>query len=98
VIYTDILKKLRELHIPPIYYGGADEDQTLLAKLFFPDFSWIWYVIEFDGEDMCYGLVDREHLELGSFRLSELAESRGKLGLPLELDLNFEPTPLYEML
>ena len=36
--------------------------------------------------------------ELGYFRLSELQSIRGRLGLPVERDRFFKPTPLRELL
>jgi len=35
--------------------------------------------------------------EFGDFRLSELQAARGPLGLPIERDLYFEPTPLSKL-
>jgi hypothetical protein len=28
------------------------------VKFFYPDFSWTWYGIEFDGKDFFYGYVE----------------------------------------
>ena len=67
------------------------------VKFFTPDSSWTWYATEFDGEDLFYGLVIGHYKEFGSFSLSELRTVRGKLGLPIERDLYFEPTTLAEL-
>ena len=83
--------------LPPL---GATEGMSELVaevKFFYPDFGWTWYGIEFDGEDMFFGLVDGDVPELGYFRLSELLENRGKLGCAIERDLYFEPTPVYQL-
>ena len=72
-------------------------DALARVKFFYPDFSWTWYASEFDGEDMFFGLVDGDEAEFGYFSLSELLHTRGKLGLPLERDLYFQPTPLREL-
>lgn len=69
----------------------------VICKFFYPDFSWTWYAIEFDGDDLFFGLVAGFENELGYFRLSELQSNRGRLGLPIERDLWFEPTPLSEV-
>jgi hypothetical protein len=88
-----LLKKL-----PPL---GATEGQGMealaLVKFFYPDFSWTWYGVEFDGEDLFYGLVDGFDVELGYFSLKELQENRGKLGLPVERDQWFQPVTLREL-
>ena len=62
-----------------------------------PDFSWTWYAIEFDGDDIFFGFVDGFAKELGSFRLSELLENRGTFGLEIERDLHFTPKRLSEL-
>jgi len=81
---------------------GETESQGLEAlarvKLFTPDSSWTWYITEFDGEDLLFGLVDGLEAELGYFRLSELQAVRGALGLPIERDRFFEPRPVGEIL
>jgi len=77
---------------------SGQKDPVVQVKFFYPDFDWTWYAIEFDGEDTFYGLVDGLEKEFGSFRLSELMENRGKLGLEIERDLSFEPTPVSRLL
>jgi hypothetical protein len=42
-------------------------------------------------------LVDGFEKELGYFNLSELEEVTGPMGLPIERDLYFKPTPLEEI-
>ena len=74
--------------------AGQGMEALALVKLFTPDSSWTWYATEFDGEDIFFGLVDGLYLEFGTFTLSELQEARGKLGLPIERDKFFKPTPL----
>jgi hypothetical protein len=80
---------------------GATSEQGMealealaMVKFFTPDSSWTWYATEFDGEDTFFGLVDGLYLEFGTFSLTELQEVRGKLGLPVERDKFFKPTPL----
>ena len=91
-----LLKKL-----PPL--GATDEDKNplVICKFFYPDFSWTWYVIEYevreDGEEICFGLVDGWACESGYFSLSELKRNRGKWGCPLERDLSFQPCRLSEL-
>lgn len=68
-----------------------------IVKFFMPDGSWVWYATEFDGEDIFFGLVAGNFLELGYFSLKELQSVRGRLGLPVERDLYFTPTTLADL-
>jgi Protein of unknown function (DUF2958) len=85
--------------LPPI---GSIEDQGLDAlarvKFFTPDAGWTWYASEFDGTDIFFGLAVGFEPELGTFSLSELRQVRGELGLPVERDRWFTPTPLRALL
>ena len=45
------------------------EDKVIVAKLFTPWSNWTWYVIEFDGEDQCFGFVKGLEAEFGYFSL-----------------------------
>jgi hypothetical protein len=78
----------------------ATEGQYLEAiaqvKYFHPFSSCYWYGVEFDGVDTFYGLVVGHYIELGYFSLKELEGVR-LMGLPIERDLYFEPTPLREL-
>ena len=80
--------------LPPL--GATEYDTNALArvKFFYPDFSWTWYAVEFDGDDLFFGLVDGFERELGYFRLSELLANRGKFGMEIERDFYFTPTRL----
>ncbi|GAH87664.1 unnamed protein product [marine sediment metagenome] len=66
--------------------GTPLEEKKVIAKFFTPDGSWTWYAVEFDGEDLFFGLVDGFEKEWGYFSLKELQSIRGKLGLPIERD------------
>lgn len=89
--------KLRKF-LPRLYGQEERGDETIAyVKLFTPDANWSWYVAEFDGEDTCYGLVDGLEKEIGYFSISEIEKVRGRLGLPVERDLFFHPTPLKEL-
>jgi len=54
-------------------------------------------VLEFDGQDMFFGLVVGFEEELGYFLLSELRQARGPFGLPIERDIHFKPMRLSEV-
>lgn len=94
----DLLPGHLRAALPPLY---SNEHLGLraaaLAKFFTPDSGWTWYAIEFDGEDVFFGLVSGFEIELGYFTLAELERVRGPLGLPIERDLWFEPQSLREL-
>jgi len=83
--------------IPKLYSQEEVSDPTVVAHYFTPYGRGDWFVIEWDGEDMMYGLADLGYPELGYFSLSEL-ESAYRGGLPLvERDLHWTPVPLSEV-
>jgi hypothetical protein len=75
---------------------GKGGKAVVYVKFFTPDSNWTWYTIS--GEPFLdeagseidfqfFGLVEGFEKELGYFKLSELEEVRGPLGLPIERDL-----------
>lgn len=92
LLTQEIVKKL-----PELYSSENTEDPMVWCKFFTPDSSWTWYVIEYDGIDTFYGLVDGFERELGYFSLSEISAVRGHLGLPIERDRYFEPCRLSQL-
>ena len=90
------LPKLYETESVPL------EEKVVHAKLFTPDSSWTWYVLEGqeqeDGDFLLFGWVVGLEKELGYFTLRELESVRGPLGLPVERDLHFKPRPLKEVM
>ena len=94
-----LLTQAIRFKLPPL--GSTDRlphDQIVVqAKFFTPDSSWSWYAVEFDGVDAFFGLVVGLEIEAGYFLLSELESVRGPLGLPIERDLWFKPTPLSQL-
>ena len=73
--------------------SGGRLDFPPVVRLFTPDAGCTWLLAEVDTEDadLAFGLCDLGlgYPELGYVRLSEIAELRGKLGLPVERDLHF---------
>lgn len=69
-----------------------------VVKFFYPDVDWTWYGVAWDGEDLFFGYVDGFEPELGYFRLSELMETRGKLGCAIERDRHYEPERLDRLM
>ena len=67
-----------------------------------PDAGWTWYVTEGVADDAhddyeFFGYVIGLYKEWGYFTLHELKTVRGALGLPVERDLSFEPTPMSKL-
>ena len=89
----EIKKKLPKL------YEQEDKggDAIAYVKFFTPSSSWTWYITEFDGEDMFFGLVDGHEKELGYFSLKELQSVKGPMGLLIERDLYWKPQTLREI-
>jgi len=83
--------------LPFLYTNEDVVDPIAIAKYFTPWAGWTWYATEFDGKDTFFGLVDGQDKELGYFSLSELESISGPVGLKIERDLWFEPTPLSEL-
>ena len=94
-----LLTKAIRSKLPPL--GSTDRlphDQVMAeAKFFTPDSSWTWYPLEFDGEDLLFGLVVGFEIEMGYWSLSELESVRGPWGLPIERDMWFQPVALSHL-
>jgi hypothetical protein len=92
-----LLTKAMLKQLPPLYATEGQAGPLVIVKFFYPDFSWTWYGIEFDGKDMFYGYVDGDFPELGYFFLTELKCNRGKLGCTVERDSHFAPCQLSQI-
>ena len=93
-----LLTKANRKSLPPLYaQENAGDEAVAYVKFFTPDSNWTWYAMEFDGEDIFFGLVDGHEEELGYFSLAELQSVRGPWGLPIERDLHFSPTKVSEL-
>lgn len=44
-----------------------------------------------------FGVIDLLERELGYFKLSELSNFKGRMGLGIERDMSFDPTPLKNL-
>jgi hypothetical protein len=83
--------------VPALYSQENTKDPLIRAKYFTPWSNWTWYVLEYDGNDLCFGYVEGHEAELGYFSVSELAAIRGPGGLRIERDLYLEPTRLSDV-
>ena len=87
-LLTDSIKNEAEKQ----YAKAGDMDQKVVAKFFDPMGSWTWYLMNKDPEsDYCWGIVDGNAVEMGSFGLDELQDYTGHFGLGIERDTSFEP-------
>ena len=82
--------------------GAPLETATVHVRYFDPASNWCWYVLEFDGEDTCFGFVLTKHQALaGEFTISELRalryheEGLGEVGV--ERDTYFEPLTVEQL-
>jgi hypothetical protein len=95
---TNLLTDDIRRQIPPLGSQDGKGSQAIAhVKFFTPDSSWTWYVMEFDGDDTFFGLVQGFEKELGYFSLSELQSLRGPWGLPIERDIHWKPTALEKI-
>lgn len=87
-------------HIPKLYAAekALKQGETPLAyiKIFTPDSNWTHWLMEWDGEDTCFGLVQGLDTEIGYFSLSELRAGQGHYGLRLEREIWTAPLPVNE--
>lgn len=83
--------------LPPLYSQENVKDPLAQVKFFTPDSNWTWFALEFDQKDTFFGLVQGHEEELGYFTLSEMSRARGPMGLAIERDMHFRPTPLSRL-
>ena len=93
------MRLIPKKHTVPLLYATEDVKNPLChIKLFTPDSSWSWYIIEIDEcNEVCFGYVVGIERELGYFSISELESIRGPLNSAVERDLHFTPTLLSEV-
>ena len=96
---SSLLTKTDLQNIPKLYETEdiETEDKIIRAKLFMPWTNWTWYVIEFDGENQCFGFVKGLDAEFGYFSLRELESIEGPFGLKVERDIHFSPVKVCDL-
>lgn len=94
-----LLTKQNRKDLPVLYAQDKRGDEAVAyVKFFTPDSNWTWYVLEFDGEDSLFGLVQGNYeLELGYFSLQELQNVTGPMGLHVERDRYWAPKTLAQI-
>jgi hypothetical protein len=92
LLTKELIKKL-----PPLYTNENVKDPMIIAKFFALGSAWTWFAMEFDGEDIFFGMVHGFEKELGYFSLKEL-ESLNYGPIPaVERDINWTPRRLSEL-
>ncbi len=90
-----LVPKEIEATLPPLYSQENVADPVAVIKLFHPCGRYTLYVLEGSREpddDLLFFGLDCD--ELGYVSLRELESIRGPLGIGIERDLHFKPTPL----
>lgn len=92
-----LTKEIRQ-SLPPLYATEDDPDPMVFCRFFHPLSTWEWFITEFDGEDLMFGLVSGLELEWGYISLEEISSFRdNSFGLPLERDFYFSPQPTSQV-
>ncbi len=87
--------------LPPLYPRKASRIQPFTFAFSLRTRTGPWYATEGspgDDDFIFFGYVIGFEKEWGYFALSELASSRGPMGLPIERDLYFEPQPFSQVM
>ncbi len=83
--------------IPKLYETEDITDPICYVHLFTPDANWSWFITEISiDSDICFGYVISLFCdgELGYISLEELKGIKSSLGIGVERDVTFMPTPL----
>jgi len=111
-VERSLLDEETKAKLPALYSNEQKGlDALVQVKFFLTGTGWTWYASEGSPVDehgyfdtakpkvdfFFFGLVAGLEIELGYFALSELENVRSPLGLPVERDLHFEPTPLRQL-
>ena len=76
-------------------------DPIVVAKFFNPTGAGTWYATEYDPEEKIFfgyvSIFGDWNDEWGSFSLEELESYRGKFGLGIERDINFDERKISEV-
>ena len=97
----ELLPEDLRARLPALYAQEGVADPTVYIRFFTPDSNWTWYATEGSAEEddfIFFGYVIGFEKEWGYFALSELARARGPRGLGIERDLQFQATPLSQVL
>ena len=97
-LLTEEIKKM----LPGLYVIENQDNPIVWVKFFTPDSCWTWYILEGseqENEDwLLFAYVEGMFNEFGYVSLRELENVRGPLGLKVERDITFVPTPISKVL
>lgn len=98
LITKEIEKRLEKY---PLYsQDGKKKEAIAVAKFFLCVGAWSWFILEADLQNnLAYGVVisGNGEAEYAYINLTELQTFRSKLGLTIERDISFSPTPLKDI-
>lgn len=81
--------------VPRLYGQDGADDPIVHVHYFSCVTGWDWWLLEFDGTDEAFGLVEGYDDELGYFSIKEMAELNRQMGFAaVERDEHFSPKPL----
>lgn len=81
--------------LPRLYEQDGAEDPIVYVHYFSCVSGWDWWLLQFDGTDEAFGLVEGYDDELGYFSLKEMVElNRSMRFAVVERDEHFSPKPL----
>ena len=87
-----LTKKITEQAQKQYKKGDNIDDQVIVAKFFNPMGSWTWYLMNLhEDKDYAWGIVDGFAVEMGSFSIKELQNTKLPLGMGIERDMYFKP-------
>lgn len=90
-----ITKEIEAAFAKQGYTGNKSaKDIKIVMKLFNPTGAGTWYLYEREDEDIYWGFVnlnDLEMAECGTVSMQELLAFRGRFGLGIERDMHFAP-------
>ena len=79
--------------------GHTFDNIVCKVRLFNPTGVGTWWIAAFDPESViAWGVAELESREVGSFSMRELADFRGRFGLPVERDLGYRPETIANIL
>ena len=78
------------------------KDPVVIAKFFNPTGAGTWYATEYNPESKIFfgyvSIFGDDNDEWGYFSLAELENYRGKFGLGIERDINFDSKPFSQVI
>jgi hypothetical protein len=90
----DLMPSWLAATVPALFATEHEFDPVIYAKFFMPDAGWMWYITEYDPVGRRGVGFVRGQEDLVYISLDDLATVRGPMGLAIERDVLWRPTPL----